>query len=79
MIKHENTTTAVGGSPLERGVGRLAPERASVCGLTECRDKAMCVRCVHMADMDALCSLLPEGVHWGDPLTPELLRELLPP
>lgn len=27
--------------------------------------------------MDALCSLLPEGVHWGDPLTPELLRELL--
>jgi hypothetical protein len=30
-----------------------------------------------MADMDALCALLPEGVHWGDPLTPELLRELL--
>jgi hypothetical protein len=38
----------------------------------------MCVRCERIADMDALCSLLPEGACWGDPLTPELLRELVP-
>lgn len=52
-------------------------ERASACGLTECRGKPMCVRCERIADMDALCQLLPEGVAWGDPLTPELLRAVL--
>ncbi len=49
----------------------------STCGLTECAGKPMCVRCKRMADMDAMCSLLPEGVHWGDPLTPEVLRAAL--
>lgn len=33
------------GSPVERGVGRLEPERASACGLTECQGKPMCPRC----------------------------------
>ena len=64
-------------SGVERGVGRPVPERASTCGLTECRGKPMCVRCRRMADMDALCGLLPEGVHWGAPLTPELLQAVL--
>lgn len=54
-----------------------AAERASTCGLTECRDRPMCVRCARIADMDHLCALLPEGAAWGDPLTPELLRGLL--
>ena len=48
------------------------------CGLTECQGKPQCVRCRRMADMDAICALLPEGVHLGAPLTPELLRELMP-
>jgi hypothetical protein len=30
MIKHEDTTQAAGGSPVERGVGRLAPKRANL-------------------------------------------------
>ena len=77
LFEEAQTPVAVG-SPVERGVGRLVPERASACGLTECHGKPMCPRCVRMADMDALCALLPEGVHWGDPLTPELLRTLLP-
>ena len=33
------------GSPVERPVGRPAPERASTCGLTECAGKPECVRC----------------------------------
>lgn len=77
-MKHETETAQP--APLgqvERGVGRPAPERASACGLTECRDRPMCVRCARIADMDALCGLLPEGVNWGDPLTPEMLVELM--
>ena len=70
-------TEAAGQSPVQRMVGRPAPERASACGLTECAGKQMCVRCASVAEMEAMCSLLPEGVYWGDPLTPELLRELL--
>lgn len=66
-----------GGGPVEHTVGRPEPERASKCGLTECRDKPMCVRCTRLADMDAMCALLPKGTAWGDPLTPELLRDLL--
>jgi hypothetical protein len=31
--------------PVERGVGRPVPERASACGLTECAGKQECVRC----------------------------------
>jgi hypothetical protein len=34
----------------------------------------MCVRCKRIADMDAMCAMLPAGVHWGDPITPEVLR-----
>ena len=37
------------GARLERGVGRLEPERASACGLTECRGKPMCERCAFTA------------------------------
>lgn len=74
-----NTTTQPG--PLEvrsnDGLGSVEPERASTCGLTECAGKPMCVRCARIADMDALCQLLPEGAAWGDPLTPELLRAVL--
>ena len=70
-------TEAAGQSPVERMVGRPVLRRASACGLTECLRKPMCVRCASMAEMDALCGLLPDGVHWGDPLTPELLRQLL--
>ena len=52
-------------------------KRASACGLTECAGKQMCARCASSAEMGALCAMLPEGYHWGDPLTPKLLRELL--
>ena len=41
------TTNDAGSAPLERTVGRLEPERASACGLTECRGKPMCNRCAH--------------------------------
>ena len=36
MTKHEDTTQAAGGSPLERGVGRLEPERATVGATVAC-------------------------------------------
>jgi hypothetical protein len=34
---------------VERGVGRLEPERANACKLTECQGKPMCKRCAHWA------------------------------
>jgi hypothetical protein len=37
---------------LERPVGRLEPERASACGLTECHGKPMCTRCLHIDHRD---------------------------
>ena len=37
------------GSPLDGGVGRPVPERASTCGLTECQGKPMCQRCAVQA------------------------------
>ena len=77
MQKLNTPPTPAVGSQVDRHVGRLVPERASACRLTECHDKPMCFRCASMADMDALCGMLPEGCHWGDPLTPELVRELL--
>ena len=39
------------GAPVEQGVGRLVPERASACGLTECRGKPMCERCAFTAGL----------------------------
>ena len=38
--------------PLQRPVGRLVPERASTCGLTECAGKPMCERCYAWQQMD---------------------------
>lgn len=45
-------TNAAGGSPLDAPVGRLVPERASACGLTECAGKPMCPRCVRWKARD---------------------------
>jgi hypothetical protein len=42
--KTETAAPAVG-ALLERGVGRLEPERASACGLTECAGKPECPSC----------------------------------
>ena len=40
---------------LDRGVGRLEPERASSCGLTECAGKPMCPMCTrHRARDDGM-------------------------
>ena len=36
------------GAHVQRPVGRPAPERASICGLTECQGKPMCSTCVVM-------------------------------
>lgn len=47
------TTQEAGASPVEQPVGRLDPERASTCGLTECQGKTECVRCRHYREMDA--------------------------
>lgn len=48
------TGSAAVGARAERVVGRLAPERDSVCGLTECAGKPMCKRCASWADADVL-------------------------
>lgn len=36
------------GAQVQRRVGRLEPERASTCGLTECRGKTECSHCAAM-------------------------------
>ena len=71
----EKTTEPAVGSQVERGVGRLRPKRASACGLTECQGKPECARCRRMADIDALCDLLPPQISndFGHLLTPEAL------
>lgn len=51
MQDTDYTQTASGpavGTLLDRSVGRPVPERASACGLTECRDKPECSRCAAM-------------------------------
>lgn len=53
MTKHEDTDTAGAvGSPVDGGVGRLVPERASACGLTECAGKPMCGKCKLWRDQE---------------------------
>lgn len=47
-----------GAGPVEQPVGRLVPERASGCGLTECQGKPMCERCA----IDCGAQLVP--CHW---------------
>lgn len=61
-------TKDAGGAPLERGVGRLEPERASACGLTECQGKPMCPCCVRWKARD-------DGMP-GDPAERHLRRLL---
>jgi len=56
------------GSPVDRGVVPLEPERASACGLTECAGKPMCPRCVR-------CKARDDGMP-GDP-DERYLRRLL--
>lgn len=65
------------GPPVQRPVGRPVPKRASECGLTECRGKPMCGRCLQWSDIGELRAALPDGVRWQDPLTPSLVRDLL--
>ena len=55
--ERETAAPAVG-SPFERRVGRLAPERDSNCGLTECAGKPMYRRCL----IDCGKQLVP--CHW---------------
>ena len=74
---NQNPSAALAACVLDRPVGRPVPERASNCGLTDCRNKPMCVRCERIEDQAAMSALLPEGVSWGDHLTPEIVRELL--
>lgn len=42
-------TEVPGGTPVQRPVVRPVPQRASECGLTECRGKPMCTRCAYAA------------------------------
>lgn len=44
MDEHSESTEALG-PPVQRPVGRPVPERASTCGLTECRGKPECGLC----------------------------------
>lgn len=45
-MKHEDTAAQPAPlGPVERGVGRPVPGRASTCGLTECAGKPECLRC----------------------------------
>jgi hypothetical protein len=48
-IDLSETAAPAVGAPLDCGVVRLDPERASKCGLTECKGKPMCRRCHLMA------------------------------
>ena len=55
MTKHEDTTQAAGGSPLERGVMRLEPERAAGGAQDfedhDDQDEAHCFDCGELHDM----------------------------
>ena len=53
MTTEDKATPADEGPDLERGVGQPAPQRASTCGLTECRGKPMCARCTAWEKADA--------------------------
>ena len=50
-MTNETLQPALAGQ-VERVVGRLEPERASACGLTECRGKPACPRCVRWQASD---------------------------
>lgn len=51
-MRDDDTPAADRGSAVQRTVGRLEPERASECGLTECAGKTMCTRCLHIEHRD---------------------------
>ena len=53
MTTKDKATPADAGPGLERSVGQPEPQRASQCGLTECRDKPMCDRCAAWERADA--------------------------
>lgn len=73
MTNESNTPGEVRSSD---GLG-LEPERASQCGLTECRGKPMCRTCASDAEREELQHLLPAGTHLGMPLEPATVRALL--
>jgi len=58
MTKPDNTAAAAGGSPLERGVGRLVPERDDFYYDDASEpDEPVCEHC-HGDGMDPMCDYL---------------------
>jgi hypothetical protein len=81
MTKPEDTTTAAGGSPVDRGVGRLVPEREEyagvrcMCVLTGCRAWPGCPHyCGHCKAHIAFASRPHDAGTHSQPMTPAVQR-----